>query len=272
MISAAISPSRQPLHQLRVMHYNVYAGGNRRLSRILQAVRAARPDVLGILEAVNWQRDRKKRFVLFSHRAGFRYRLFSPSNTRHHLALFSRLPLGEHAAVRQGFRHSLIQAAIPVRGFGDITLFLVHFDPRGEDERLRELERVVARARRVRHAVIFGDLNALSPHDPYPKGAARELLARGIKKFGTRGLRFDCVRSLEAAGFIDAARIVGMPFTATVPTPMNRDPMHAAPLRLDYAFVSRSLAPYVQDARVIRNRVTRQASDHYPLLVEFGKP
>ena len=64
-------------------------------------------------------------------------------------------------------------------------------------------------------------------------------------------------------------RALKKPFVPTVPTPSNEDKMHAAPLRLDYIFISPGLQPFLKDATILRTPLANIASDHYPLVVDF---
>ena len=56
----------------------------------------------------------------------------------------------------------------------------------------------------------------------------------------------------------------------SVPTLINEDAMHAAPMRLDYALLSPALAAScVVTSRLVRDADTERLSDHYPLLTDL---
>ena len=56
----------------------------------------------------------------------------------------------------------------------------------------------------------------------------------------------------------------------SVPTLINEDAMHAAPMRLDYALLSPALAASCEvTSRLVRDAETERLSDHYPLLTDL---
>ena len=56
----------------------------------------------------------------------------------------------------------------------------------------------------------------------------------------------------------------------SVPTMINADSMHAAPMRLDYALVNDALLSRCHlNCRLVRDRETETLSDHYPLLTDL---
>ena len=56
----------------------------------------------------------------------------------------------------------------------------------------------------------------------------------------------------------------------SVPTLINEDAMHAAPMRLDYALLSPALAASCEvTSRLVRDADTERLSDHYPLLTDL---
>jgi len=118
----------------------------------------------------------------------------------------------------------------------------------------------------------MGDLNALSPRDEYTHLTWEQMNTVQREKFTTdRHLRFDTIRAIEEAGFVDTAVHQGCNQQPTSPTAITTDVAHAD-MRLDYIFVSGSLAETIVDHRVVRNRNTEIASDHYPVVAELKRP
>lgn len=253
------------------MLYNIYRGGEGRLDALVAAVREARPDILGVLEVIGWGINKERILKQFSKSVALTFSQFIKSNTRYDLAMLSSVQPLRQQELREGFWHSALLSVYQCNPIGQIAILLMHLNPRSEHDRLAELTRVVNLLASYPNAIIMGDLNSLSPYDPYNR---EELLARfrevGLTKFGDTALQFDCISFLEQYGYCDVMRLLGKPFVATVPTPANTDPAHAAPLRLDYMFVSKSITPFLTDAQVIRSAKTNRASDHYPLVVDFS--
>ena len=83
------------------------------------------------------------------------------------------------------------------------------------------------------------------------------------------GLRYDVTDHFAQQGFVDIAAALNKQKT-TVPTPANKDIFHAADMRLDYVFASKGLMVAIQDIEVVKNKLTDQISDHYPLVLTLG--
>jgi endonuclease/exonuclease/phosphatase family metal-dependent hydrolase len=71
------------------------------------------------------------------------------------------------------------------------------------------------------------------------------------------------VTQLEKAGYIDAFAQVGAPGETTFLG--NEHP----PVRIDYIFLSESLAPALTHAEIWPEPPGQEASDHRPVLAEF---
>lgn len=257
---------------LRIMVYNIYRGGHERLQEITEIVRQTQPDILGILEANRWGAEEQRIVRAFSKDIGLPHYFFAKSNTEYDLALFSKEQPIAIAAHREHVHHSAIFAEFSFSDTNQLLVTLVHLNPFTEDARVTEIQKIIEAlaARGSKNTVLMGDFNMLSPHDPYDHHQLLTTLqAQGIKKFGETALRFDAFRTLESAGYHDAMALTTQSFTPTVPTPANADYAHAAPLRLDYIFVSPALASSLTNAHVITAPPADRASDHYPLVANF---
>lgn len=234
---------------------------------ITKVVQDASPDILGLLETVGWGENNQAQLKSFSQEVNLPHAFFGKANTKYDMALLSgKAPLKtDHLA--DNLWHTAIQSIYQVPSLGEIAIFLVHLNPHFEDKRLNEFRYILSLTRQFKHAILVGDFNSLSPHDPYDKEALLAIFQKqGLEKFGTAALRFDCMQLLEKEGFVDTFQ---KPFRATVPTPVSTDKAHAAPLRLDYIFVSSELAPLLSGAEIIYNSRTAQTSDHYPIIADF---
>ena len=255
----------------RFMAYNIYQGGTGRLPLVAQAIRDAAPDVVGISEANGWGERQGARLNEVARATGLSPAGFARANTPFDLALLSRPAPRSIRSWSEGLWHAALEAVFEFPQIGEMEAIVVHLDPRAETNRLAELREIVQRLKRCPNALLMGDLNSLSPDDPYDRDRLlTDLRSRGITKFGTEALRFDCIAFLQDAGFVDVRTALGKPFIPTVPTPMNEDRHHEGDgLRLDYGFITPSLIPRLLDASVFRTPATEQASDHYPLVIDF---
>ncbi len=156
--------------------------------------------------------------------------------------------------------------------FKDLSIFFVHLSPALEDDRLLEVQDLFKNVEKTSEAIIMGDLNSLSPHDPYDHQSLLKIFKNNnVIKYGTETLRFDVIKKIESFGLIDAATFIKYAFTSSTPTSSNKDMNHAANLRIDYAFLKNNLTQYLTKIEVVKNKNTELASDHYPLFIELHK-
>jgi endonuclease/exonuclease/phosphatase family metal-dependent hydrolase len=153
---------------LRVLTYNILAGGGARVAAIERVIRAARPDVVGLQEVV-----RPDVLIALAHKLGM-YSAFAPSRSGWHIGALSRWPiLEERGHGGRWMKRAMLELLIQPPDGMAVRLFVLHLraqfsGPRaGETARLRELEYVLgrlgdARAAREPHLAL-GDFNSLAP-------------------------------------------------------------------------------------------------------------
>lgn len=184
------------------------------------------------------------------------------------LATLTKTPPSSFIHITDGFHHALSGAVLTLPNAKTLAIVFYHANPFSEASRVNEVALLTAYLAQYSHAVVMGDFNALSPHDPYEeRQTLAALQSHGITKFGEDRLTFAAISALETAGMVDAAHALGLPFTPTTPSAFNIDAMHAVPVRIDYAFVTSSLIPSLEDVFVVKDETTEHASDHYPVLL-----
>jgi exodeoxyribonuclease-3 len=264
-----------------VLTWNVLFGGQDRFDRILEVLGAARPDVVVLQECLGWEEGGRLTDVCVAlglprdprhvHLGLARPR---PSGSRYHVALFSRLPIlaAQDHADPAVVGHCLVEATLEAPG-GPITLLGTHLDAHGEDRRLLEARYVVERLRPAAlagaRALLLGDLNALTPRDPYPPELPLRLEAARIDKYG-HPPRMEVLSLLAAAGWVDLlARSrperlqPGQPHPRWVTAVRGGGLVHA---RTDYVLASALLADRLVDAAVLD---CGGASDHEPVVARL---
>lgn len=262
------APSVYILLCMRILHYNIFRGGDDRLPVIAKFVQQCNPDILGILEANSWEQQSFAMLAYFSHLAALPFTDISVAESDFSLVTLAKNQPTKFIHEFDGFHHALSGAVITLQNNATLAVLFYHANPYSEEARVLEVQRIAKFTRQFTHAVVMGDFNALSPHDPYNHP---ELLAAlqvaNIKKFGTTSLTFDAITAFEKEGMVDVAITLNAPHESTAPTSFNFDAMHQVPVRLDYAFVTPSLVPFLEKIEVMKNEITEHASDHYPLLL-----
>lgn len=264
--------------RLRVMAYNILHGGKGvtesadRLPLIARVINNAAPEVLAIQEA-NWW-DTNDRLFELGEATGLHWRRLGSATPAHrHLALFSRGPLMHLSNHPEGMRTTIMRALIPWKAGGPFWIFVIHLSSVSENVRLRELDVLLGHLQGFDRALIVGDFNSLSPDDLYDREALLGTFQNtGLRKFGTRALRFDVITRLLEEGFVDLKPTGsnGERVVYTVPTASSTDKAHATRLRLDYAFATPSVAAQSAGVWVQYEDPADSASDHYPLVIDLA--
>lgn len=267
---------------LTVLTFNILFGGGEpaRMDAIAALLGRLAPDLAVLQECMDWAPD-DPRLAAVAAALGVP---FEPahvvlgrarprgSGSRYHVALLSRHPVLAHRAHADPARigHVILESRIQV-GPTPLTCFATHFDSHGEDQRVAEarvLGELAPPARLAREpALLLGDLNALSPRDPYPADLAARLARAGVDKYG-HPPRFETIGLLEAGGWIDALHAAGPP-GAWVTAPRDRGGVRID-YRSDYVFVSPVLAPHLTGVEIVP--LDAAESDHYPVLARFRLP
>lgn len=246
---------------MKILTYNIGNGARRTLKSLIAYVNLENPDILCIQEANEWQDGSPSYLRQFSDATGFKYWEFGKSKTGFNLIIFAKKPIISSQTYHSGFWHSAVHAEIP---YGDTSLHVwnVHLDPKAPQFRIKEIHKLLRLTKHQEKLIVTGDLNSIKSSDPYAPNLLEELLDIGITKFGRDKLSFAEIETLTGSGLID---MMSNSFETTVPTPYNKDANHAIGLRLDYILASSSVASNISDVTVVKNIMTDEISDHYPI-------
>jgi exodeoxyribonuclease III len=235
---------------VRILSYNILAGGEDRLPHLARVIQDQRPDAVALLEA----RSRALTEEL-AQQLEMELIFGEANNGLDHVAWLSRLP------VIRAENHRL-----PI--FAK-TLFATHLkagrNQQKEQHRVAEIQAVLTalQARGGQPHLLVGDLNALHPADQ-PNAAvylATEPWEQGDDLHDVH-LR-QAIPLLLAAGYVDCYRErhpTAPGYTYKLPAPA---------LRLDYIFAPPSLTKRLSACEIVTEADARLASDHFPIWVEF---
>jgi len=250
---------------LRILSYNILAGGEDRLPLIGHVIQKQQPDIVALLEA----RSRSNAEALAQHLE--MSLTFGEANNIHqdHVAWLSHLPVIRANNHRLPvFAKTLLEIEILWEG-ASLTLFATHLkagqDQEREQSRIAEMQAIL----RLLHAqgnqlqALVGDLNTIHPTDQ-PNGAAYRTV---LRERGEEALQLQFPRQviplLLETGYVDCYRALH-PLLA-------EDASYTAyrALRLDYIFASASLAQHLWACDIVTGGDAERASDHYPIWAEF---
>ncbi|MEM7537897.1 MAG: endonuclease/exonuclease/phosphatase family protein [Chloroflexota bacterium] len=169
-------------------------------------------------------------------------------------------------------QRGLLESRILLPNRQTMTVYVTHLDHTDEETRLRQLRSARAWTVRDRNRahIVLGDFNAISLRDyavqwgqqrvddlerlsAHPKGA--QLCG------GSKGPRV--VAQMEKSGYIDALA------QFTTSPPQTFIPAKDQPIRVDYIFVSKPLAPHLKMCQVWTEPVGEEASDHRPVMLDI---
>lgn len=188
-------------------------------------------------------------------------------------AFLSRWPILASAAhhltpVPEREQRGLLEVRVALPTGKPFTAYVTHLDHKDEDTRLTQLRalRTWTVRDRNRPHLIMGDFNAVSQWDLEANAEKVQALALSAKKANVLNAEHGgpkVVAQMEKAGYVDAYAQVGTPggdsfFGYEHPR-----------VRIDYIFLSESLAPALAHAEICQETLGQEASDHRPVLVEF---
>jgi exodeoxyribonuclease-3 len=252
---------------MKLMTYNIFEGGAGRIDPLAEVIRLADADVVIIAEA--WDESLFHKLADRLHMD--RFLADSPTNPKGATGLLTRLPIKEavnHAPLdprltRSAF-HALLQTStttLPIIGLH------LHARETLADEaiRLSELPALfdIAQQFAALPHLIAGDFNASHPQQNIDFAKLRPKTQARVAPQHNEIPR-DVVRTLLEHGYLDAHALhhspdaFGTSFTTSHPA-----------TRVDYLFVTPTLAPHVRSCDIFKPEMARFASDHFPLLAEL---
>jgi exodeoxyribonuclease-3 len=262
---------------MRVMTWNLLKGGQDsgscgRLDRVVRVVRLQAPDIVLFQEASKFNTE-GNRLLHELENAFDMHGYLALANTGYHLAAYvRRSEWVKHSHVdTEKYFHGLLGLDL-VLNDSHLLVLDVHLCPHSPETRLWEARNLASYASNATQVLIAGDLNSLDPYDNHTDSLtqmpdhyrARYVLPGKENLPDTR-----VTRTLEDAGFVDLGHRLGKD-DFTIPTKLPVYGSNFGKLRLDYVYATEPLASATTDVRVLRNDVTDQASDHYPIVVDFA--
>jgi exodeoxyribonuclease-3 len=267
--------------KLTILTYNTLFAGrdgadDRRATEQIKLISQLKPDVFLMQEAKGFDAAGGSLLFELEARIGMRGFLAVAPRTGQNVAIFIRAPLTPLAFEADGnnFHHALATLRVALPGSSEqITLVSAHLCPNGPAIRRREAAYLGIQAAPDSYALLAGDFNSASPHDPEPEGFD-ELPAHHRARYLADDLRTadrSVLAQLEAAGWVDLGHALGGSNIPTVPT-AGFTGTEFATMRCDYMLSSKALAAHSTSYEVIRAEMTDTASDHYPVLATFEVP
>jgi exodeoxyribonuclease-3 len=245
----------------RLLSYNIRHGGSGREEQIAAVVSSCQPDLVIFQEAT-----RPAVVDRVAELCGMAQCGAQPKTS---LGFMSRTPLRDHQWHRPRLsRHAFLEIQ---PADADFSVFGVHLSAvhAAWTERRRALElgnlmRTIRAHDRGFH-LLAGDFNTLAPGDLLDFRKLPGRLRALVWLSGGR-IRWRTIQMVLNAGYVDAFRKLhpedrGLTF-----------PVWDPHVRLDYVFASAGHAERLLLCEVVRDPLTKEGSDHFPLLAEIATP
>lgn len=266
---------------MKILSYNIMSGGfsgydysveyPQRLDVIKKVVATAGADIVSLIDTFRWDEIYTNDEIakIFGYKNAYcinlndeRLRKLGHNNGITILSNlddinFKTVSLGSRDCAQSEFFHNGQK----------IKLFSLYLDDLSENVRVDQLNNLGKHLGDKLKVIIMGDLNTISPRDS-------EETKKRINKFITKNPKFsflknqfmdmaraEVIKKLSSASFKDASK--NSDCTApTKLTGLSEKPL----LRLDYCFY-KNLS--IKDFKVLTGDIYEEASDHFPILIEF---
>jgi len=252
---------------MKIMSFNILEGGideqGSRIEYIREVIKVVSPDFLALQEANRFDEDNNKLLKEISQDIGLPHYALSPgsvqkSGKQYHVVSLSRYPLKNiHMFSGQPFLNGALLTLVD-SPLGELAICNLHLDTYSEDRRLKELDIILKHVSKHTNQILLGDFNSISSDDNY-----------NLETLEVEA-RFDVIDILKR-NYVDIAFYLELDDRTTSFASLNTNPDFTKPIRIDYIFVTPSLAAYITDAAVIKTSTSERVSDHYPLAVNFTK-
>jgi exodeoxyribonuclease III len=250
---------------LRILSYNILAGGEDRIPIIGNVIQKQQPDLVALMEA----RSRPNAEAL-AQRLGMSLTVGEATNiNKDHVVWLSRLPV-IHAENHR--LPTLAKTLVEIEILWDeipIGLFATHLkagqNQESERHRVAEMEAILGllHGRKNQLHALVGDLNTVHPTDhPNVTEYIAGLKAKGEQAPNPQFPR-EVIPLLLKAKYVDCYRTlhpITTGYTYKLPAPA---------LRIDYIFASSSFAQHLYACDVVTEGDAERASDHLPIWAEF---
>jgi exonuclease III len=249
---------------LRVLTYNIYLGGKERLEAIYEVLVQTRADIISLTEA-----DDRDVVASLAQRLKLNY-VWAEGSGNRHIATLARFPIIDWQTFRDP---PLTQVALETRievPSAPLTIYNLHLLPYlllpFEIRRWQaagKLLQIINERQPGRHLIV-GDLNAIAPGDRVMQRNNTPRMRRVMAlQFGLI-FRLALPRLLKA-GYTDCFRHLHPRSDGFTWYPGNPT------TRYDYILTDAELTAKLKNCQVVNDiEAVNTASDHFPLLADFG--
>lgn len=241
---------------MKILSYNIFDGGKKRLPEIAAIIRRHDPDVVALLEANN-----RSKVAALARDLGMEI-VFGKANSKHHVAWLSRLPIQRSENHRLPILSKTLLEVEVLWDGAPLRLFATHLA--GGADTVHPAEEIPAIINILRPFggqphLLVGDFNSLSPGDAVgtPPDNIEQMMA------AVDADPRETIHRVLESGYLDCYR------ACHPDAPGYTYPTDAPWMRLDYIFASPELAGRLRRSDIDTRDDAERASDHFPVWAEF---
>lgn len=270
---------KKNVEKVRVMSYNIFNGfgwgeDTEREERFVEWIKQQDPEVLGLEELCTFTQEKLEKLAA---RYGHKYAVIVKEDG-YPVGITSKKPIVLKSKIVGEIGHGLLH----VQTYG-CDFLVTHLNPASTTKRNVEAGMIVdyIKKNHLENCILMGDMNSHSPMDAdYMEQNAINLTT----KYGGAGssnlldgeIDYSVISHFLSVPLIDVCRkYVAPDKRTTFPTPILMNQSRHADVRkltnerLDFIFVTPSLAQKAVDAFIFNEGPTEYLSDHFPIAVDF---
>lgn len=261
---------------LKIISYNVYnyfESEQERKQRFISWAKGQDADVIAYQELVNISAGELQQL---GKAIGHTYTELAKEKG-YAVGISSKYPITEVKKVIKGMHHGFMAVKIK-----DLNFVTVHLSPFSHEKRKEEIATITDSLQRwsiLKKTIILGDMNSLAASDSLDYNRNGRLIpmlksdeSSKISNANHGHLDYSVTDALLKKGFIDTWAMKHRAFDYSYPSLVFGDVPNEAKERIDYIFISKDLKPNISKPSILKDALTGQLSDHYPIGILLIPP
>lgn len=261
---------------LKIISYNVYnyfETEAARKARFVTWAKAQQADVIAYQELVNISGEELKalgKSIDHPYTALAKEKGYS-------VGISSKYPITDVKRVIEGMHHGFMAVKIE-----DLNFVVVHLSPFKYEKRREEVGLITDSLQRwaiTKKVLIMGDMNSLAASDSMSYNRHDRLTpmlksdsSSHLSNASNGKLDYEVPAFLIQKGFIDTWSMKTKGFNFSYPTLVFGPVPEASKERIDYIFISPDLQKNATKPIIVKDAMTDQLSDHYPISILLVPP
>lgn len=273
MLAAQLLQAQTPLKIISYNVYNYFESEVDRKARFVSWAKDQQADVIAYQELVNIS---AQELQLLGASIDHPYTALAKEKG-YAVGISSKYPITDVKKVIEGMHHGFMAVKIK-----DLNFVIVHLSPFSHEKRREEIATIaesLARWSITKKVMIMGDFNSLAATDSMAYNRHDRLTpilrsdsSSKISNANNGLLDYGIPAYLLQKGFLDTWTLKVKGFNFSYPTQVFGPVPDSSKERIDYIFVSPDLQKNAIKPIIVKDAVTDQLSDHYPLGILLVPP